>query len=85
MMTPSDSRRLAPVVRSFVRNRPLNSAASSAIQSDGLSPSRLRSSAGSAVISESADGRTIRLNLTSVPGSSRRRAIWRAVSRQMPA
>ena len=53
MMSPRLSRRLEPVVRSLVKNLPLNSAASSATHMDGLRPSRERSSAGRADISQS--------------------------------
>ena len=85
MMTPSDSRRFEPVVSSLVRNLPLNSAASSAIQSDGLRPSKLRSSAGNAVISQSADPRLMRLKRTWRSVCDIRMAIVRAVSRQIQA
>ena len=85
MMRPSDSLRLAPVVNSLVRNRPLNSAASSAIHIDGFNPSSERSSAGSAVISESAVLSTMRSQSTVYLSSSNRRSIVREVSRQMRA
>ena len=84
-MTPVDSRRLLPVVRSFVKNRPRNSAASSAIHRLGFKPSSERSCAGSAVISESALGRTIRLKRTTMPAGASLIAICRAVSRQISA
>ena len=85
MMTPSDSFRLLPVVSSFVRNLPLNSAASSAIHIDGLRPSSARSSAGSPVIWQSATLSSMRSHSTSMPSRSCRRIIVRAVSRQIAA